>query len=63
MMAAVWRVASRRTGTIKVKLVPLHLVDPSLDDDAKLRAVEAHAAILSVLTYYQDGVETVQEGI
>jgi 1-acyl-sn-glycerol-3-phosphate acyltransferase len=63
LMAVVWRLASRRTGTIRADLIPLRVVDPAPDDDAKQLAAEAHGAILSVLTYHHGGEEVVQEGI
>jgi len=63
LLRAVWRVASRRTGRIHIDLIPLHVVHPRPDDDAKQLAVEAYGAIASVLAYYQDADQIVQEGI
>lgn len=62
-MEAVWRVASRRSGTIHLKVVALHAVAPALDEEAPLLAAEAHGAILSVLEYYRGEEQVVEEGI
>jgi 1-acyl-sn-glycerol-3-phosphate acyltransferase len=63
LMAAVWRVASRRGGRLGAKLIPLHVVRPAADDDPRQLAAEAHGAIESVLTYHLDAGRVIQEGI
>ena len=63
LLAAAWRVASRRTGEIAVKLLPLHTVEPRPEDDAKLLAAEAHGAVHSVLALHHGGESVVEEGI
>jgi 1-acyl-sn-glycerol-3-phosphate acyltransferase len=63
LMAAVWRVASRKSGRIDAELIPLHVVHPAMEDDARQLAAEAHGAVESVLTYHLDADRVIQEGI
>jgi 1-acyl-sn-glycerol-3-phosphate acyltransferase len=63
LMAAVWRVASRRGGRLRAELIPLQAVHPTAEDDPRQLAAEAHGAVESVLTYHLDADRVVQEGI
>lgn len=63
LMAVVWRVASRKGGSMRAELIPLRLVQPAPTDDAPQLAAEAHGAIESILLAQVDQDQVVQEGI
>ena len=63
LLAAIWRVASRRRGPLAVRLIPLRTVDPDPEDDPKLLAAEAHGAIESVLLQGHGGENLIQDGL